>query len=288
MCRPGELASSRHEAALYARHLIPVPPEGYYPGYPAGYGAGGGYRPYRRDLSYLEAAAGPMAGVAAVVAGAGTWYLVHNLVAVLIAAAVVAAVVAGALRYADEIADVRDEIVRARKARAAKEWQHLTLDACGSASKMIDVDRRLEAMQRRLAALPGDLDGLAPVPFAAFRWQLAELLARRDSVDSALTELLDSAARVGDADIEDTAAPLRAELAELDAAYGKQVAALKEVETQLDRAEAAKRLAEASARAKQVAGASTAAVAATELWQPVEALADALRGLWAGYRDLPK
>jgi hypothetical protein len=143
-------------------------------------------------------------------------------------------------------------------------------------------------VQQRLAPLPGDLDGLAPVPFAAFRWQIAELLAHRDTVHDALSELLASAAQVEDADVTDTAAPLRAELGNLDAAYAKHLAALEEVEKQLDRAEAAKRLAEASARAQQVSGRSITATAAIELWQPVDALAEALRGLSAGYRDLSR
>jgi len=245
---------------------------------------GSSFRPYR-PYSELEPYAGPMAGLSAVVAAAGAWYLFGNLYVVLIAAAIVAAVVGFGMRYADEIAEAREQFSRARQARAATEWPHLTL-RWGSGSTMTDVDRRLEEVQRRLVKLPGDLGGLAPVPFAVFRWRLAELLERRDAVGDALRELLASAATVEDADVTDTAAPLKEELAGLDAAYDEQMAALQAVEKTLARVEADKRLAEASAKARQVAGANSTAVAATELWRPVDALADALQGLSAGYRDL--
>lgn len=246
--------------------------------------AGRVVRPYR-PYSELEGYAGPMAGLSAVVAAAGAWYVFGNLYVVLIAAVIIAAVVGFGMRYADEIAEAREQLARARQARAATEWPHLTL-SWGSGPTMKDVNRRLDEVQRRLVELPGDLDGLAPVPFAVFRWRLAELLERRDAVGDALQELLASAASVDDADVTDTAAPLREELARLDAAHAEQMAALQTVEKTLARVEADKRLAGASAKARQVAGASSTAVAATELWRPVDALADALRGLSAGYRDL--
>ena len=162
------------------------------------------------------------------------------------------------------------------------------LGGAAGRQELAALDRRLDAVRARLAPLPGDLDRLAAVPLAAFRRQAADLLGSRETVQDALDELLASATHVRDADVSGTAAPLQDELRVLDAAYGRQLAALDEVEAQLRQAAAAQRLGDASARARQIAGRSAGAAVAPELWQPVDGLADALRGLAAGFGDLDR
>ena len=145
--------------------------------------------------------------------------------------------------------------------------------------EMVGVDQRLASLRSGLSALPGDLNGMATVPLEAFRRQVADMLEHRGAVRTALDELLASAAQVLNANVDDLAEPLQEELHHLDTAYGQQLAALATLEEQLVEAVAAKRLADASVRAQHVAGRSASTAAEVEIWQPVDALADALHGL---------